>query len=362
MLFMKNKMIDFLLENANPSIKRRVKSEILGNLTPQEATEYQPQIMAEPIMQKIMQHQKENGWIGDIWNGGVYTQGGAVHYLVEKAVDKDTPVLKRAMDAFVTVPLDDRCYNDRGRVFDEFKYPGLGVNLVRCAYIAQAKYDDVFDISPQIQLSLDSFKRAAEVESVFDILHPIKKRGEVRHVFNDYEKWPCVIHLEILSNTQQWRSEKNVKLIAGVINEMMKTDNTELVSFIPGSQVGCLGGALPAQGLTVMGSGIYPSPILCPIGKDGKDHNGYYHFKLMETFARCGIIPHVPKLQKIVEEIADSIDSDGICRLPRVAEDLFRTRDYYGLQLEIDWKSKTRKLCDITFRALLILHYAGELK
>ncbi|MCL2287081.1 MAG: hypothetical protein FWC32_12060 [Firmicutes bacterium] len=136
----------------------------------------------------------------------------------------------------------------------------------------------------------------------------------------------------------------------------------ELVSFIPGSQVGCFGGGLPVQGLTVMGSGIYPSPILCPIGPDGKDHNGKYHFTLLETFARSGIIPYVPSLKEIVEEIADSIDSDGICRLPNVAEDLFRIRTFYGLQLETDWRTKTRKACDITFRALLILHYAGMLK
>lgn len=33
---MKDKMIGFLLENANPSIKLRVKKEILGNITPEE--------------------------------------------------------------------------------------------------------------------------------------------------------------------------------------------------------------------------------------------------------------------------------------------------------------------------------------
>ncbi|MCL1787062.1 MAG: hypothetical protein FWG38_03675 [Defluviitaleaceae bacterium] len=356
---MKEKMIDFLLANANPSIKRRVKSEILGDLSSREAATYQAQTMTEPIIQKMATHQRENGWIGHIWNGGVYTQGGAVHYLAEKAVDKDTPLLKRAMEAFATVPLDAPCYNDRGRVFDEFKYPGMGVNLVRTAYIAQAGYDDVLDISHHIQLSLDSFKRAAEVASVYDILHLMKKGGQTRYVFNDYEKWPCVIHLEILADTASWRNEANIKTVAKVIENMMKTDNPDMVSFLPGSQVGCFGGCLPVQGLTVMGSGVYPSPILCPVGADGKNHNGYYHFKLMETFARCGIVPHVLALQKVADEIADSIDGDGVCRLPNVAEDLFRTRDYYGLQLETDWRSKTRKACDITFRALLILHYSG---
>ncbi len=32
---------------------------------------------------------------------------------------------------------------------------------------------------------------------------------------------------------------------------------------------------------------------------------------------------------------------------------------YAGFQLEVDWRSKVRKYCDVTFRTLLILHYAG---
>jgi hypothetical protein len=162
----------------------------------------------------------------------------------------------------------------------------------------------------------------------------------------------------MLAYTQSWRNKENVKIIAQAVNQMMRTDDPTLVSFIPNSQVGCFGGGFPAQGLTVKGSGLYPSPIMCPIGKDGKDYNGVYHFTHLETFARCGIIPQVPALQKIVNEIADSIDRDGICRLPNVCERLFRTGKYYGLQLETDWRTKTRKMCDITFRALLILHYA----
>ena len=45
---MRNIMIDFLLKNANPSIKRRVKDEILHELTSAEATEYQAQLREKP--------------------------------------------------------------------------------------------------------------------------------------------------------------------------------------------------------------------------------------------------------------------------------------------------------------------------
>jgi len=356
----KQKVIGFLLKNANPSIKRRVKSEVAGSLTSKEAAEYQKQILAEPLVQRIIALQNENGWIGKEFYHSRDAQSSAVHYLAEKAVDKNTPVLKRAMDAFINVPLSDPCY-DIDSTIDEFKHPCAGANLMRCACIARARYDDVIDISPQIGLAVDSFKRVTEIDSVFNILHPEKARGKTRYVFNDYEKWPCRSHLDILAHTQSWRTDENIKALAKSVIQMMKTDEPELVSYVPGGQAitGCVGGVFPAQGLTVMGSGIYPSPIMCEIGKDGKDYNGKYHFEMIEWFARCGIVSYVPELCKIVSEIADSINEDGICRLPMVAEDVFKNWNKFGgLQLEVDWKSKTRKACDITFRALLILHYS----
>jgi len=359
----KDKMIEFLLEHANPSIKRRVKNEILHNLTLQEAAAYQEQILVEPIVQNIISIQKKNGWIGDSMFDGstMYTQEYSTKYLAEKAVGKDASVLKRAMGAFVDTPLTELCYGEGGKPLDELKYPGMGANLHRAACIARAGFDDVIDITPQIQLSLDSFKRVLEIESIFEILHPMKKRGKVKQVFNDYEKWPCRNHLDILAHTKSWRNEENISMIAESVNEMMITDNPDLVGFTPDTQVGCLGGIFPAQGLTVMGSGIYPSPIMCEPGRDGKDYNGYYHFELIGWFARCGIVPFVPALHKIAEEIAASVDDEGVCRLPRVAEDVFKNWcKFGGLQLEVNWKSKIRKACDITFRALMILHYSEQ--
>ncbi len=49
-----DKMISFLLENANPSIKRRVKSEVSDDLTTTEEELFQELILAEPIIQKSL--------------------------------------------------------------------------------------------------------------------------------------------------------------------------------------------------------------------------------------------------------------------------------------------------------------------
>jgi hypothetical protein len=352
--------MEFLLENANPSIKQRVRNEILGNITAEEASDYQGQIMSEDTIRGIIAAQSPDGWIGNNYNNrGIYEgHACALEHLTEKAVNKDTPFFSRAMEALVNTPANHERYG-RGFDFCGFRYPGMGAGLKASAYIAAARYDEVYDISPHVRLSLDSVKRITEIGSVFDIAHRKRKGGQLRWVFNDYEKWPCTVHFQILAHTQSWRSEENIKMMARAVNEMMRTDDPQLVSFSPDSQVGCFGGGFPAQGLTVKGSGLYPSPIMCPIGKDGKDPNGKYHFAHIERFARCGIIPHVPRLSEVVGEIADSIDENGVCRLENICERLFRTGKYYGMQLETDWRSKLRKECDITFRALLILHYSS---
>lgn len=353
---MKEKMINFLLENANSSIKRRVKSEILNNLVQEEAREYQEQILSEPIIQKIIGCQNESGWIGNSFHGGFETQEGGTKYLAEKAVGKDAPVLTRAMDAFVTIPLDDWCYDTKGRIFDEYKITGHGMNLIRCACIARAGYDDVIDISPQIQLSLDCFKRVLEIDSVLDISRPIKK-GKQR-VFNDGEKWPVRYHLDILAHTNSWKNEENIKMLADSVIKMMKTDRPELVNYCPSSWVGyALGplGGFPSQGLAIKAYTLLPSPVSIPY----RDYPECYLFEYIEWFARCGIVPYVPALREAVADIANSVDDNGICRLP-VTDAVFKGwGPYGGLQLEVNWKSDIQRNCDITFRALLILHYAN---
>ncbi|HHY82097.1 MAG TPA: hypothetical protein GX505_05380 [Clostridiales bacterium] len=350
----KQKMIDFLLSKANPSIKLRVKKEVLNAITKEEAEIYQEQIMKEPIIQKIIACQKENGWIGNGFHDYLDSQEGGTKYLGEKGL-KGTPVLNRAMEAFATIPLDDFCYNRKGIYIDEFKYVACGQNLIRCACIARAGYDDVIDISPQIQLSIDSFRRVLDVDSILDITRPVQKGKKL--VFKYYEKWPCRYHLDILAHTDSWKNENNIKLIADSVTKLMKNNQPELVNLIPqtwiGHPVGTLG-AFPAQGLSVMCRGLFPFPVTHPDGIE-LDYNVEY----IEWFARCGIVPHVPALQKAVNEIMDYVDDNGICRLPVKYDDLFKGwGPYGGLQLEVDWKSETRKACDITFRALLILHYA----
>jgi hypothetical protein len=82
-----------------------------------------------------------------------------------------------------------------------------------------------------------------------------------------------------------------------------------------------------------------------------------YQMEYIEWFARCGVIKHISTLHEAVEDIINSVDDEEICRIPTL--EVKGWGPYCGSLLEIDWKSEIRKACDITFRALLIQHYAN---
>lgn len=349
MIDKKQSMIDFLLENANPSIKYRIKKEILKDITSDEEKELQNKILNEPITQSIINCQKENGWLGNGFHGsnknaGAYeNQEVGIKYLAEKGVLKDTMVLKKAMDAFVTTELSDLCYRTKGKVYDEFKYAANGQNIIRCACIARAGYDDVIDIKPQIQLSLDSFKRVLEVDSILEVSRSIK--SSKYRVFNNFEKWPCRYYLDILAHTSSWKTEENKIILANSIKKLMRSDRAELIGVGAASWVGHVLGTL----------GCFTEGFTIAIEKDS------IHYTQMETvlwLCKCGLTPYIEKLQHEVNIIRDSINENGICEANVDEGQIKGISTYSGLQLEVDWKLPVRRFCDVTFRALQIIHYS----
>ena len=348
---MKN-MISFLMEHANPSIKLRVMKEVLGEIRSEQENALVSQIREEPIYHSLAACQKENGWLGNGFHGpnkdaGPYeNQEVGTKWLAEKAVGRDDPVLRRAMDAFVTTSLTDLCYRTKGKYFDEFRFAANGQNLIRCACIARAGYDDLIDIKPQIQLALDSFKRVLEVDSILDITRIRRVSGKEKRVFNDFEKWPCYYHLDILAHTQSWKTEQNIKVLADAVNQLMRQDRPQCqvsgdswVGYVLGT-VGCL-----KEGYTL-----------------GYDRDGvhYTYLDRVEWLCRCGLAPYLVPLRMEIARLADGIDDQGICKADIDENQLHGISTYGGQQLETDWKTAVKKQCDITFRVLLILHYANR--
>lgn len=346
---MKQKMIDFLLNNANPSIKLRVKKEILNCISKEEERKLKKEILEEKLIKFIGEKQLETGWLGlgfhgSSKNAGRYdNQEVGTKYMGEKGL-KGTKILDRAMDAYAKIELED--------MGSEFEIPASGSNLIRCACIARAHYDDVIDITPQIRLSLESFKRVIEVDSIYDVSRPVKNR----RLFNKNERWPCRYHLEILAfSTDRWKNEKNAAMLAESFKKLMRSDRKEIINtpvacWIKNHAVNPLW--LLNEGYSISGDGL-----------NGHDNDGIRKTNLEKTewLCRCGLYEYLPELRKEVKFVIDSVNEDGVYTGGIYEKEFRGWSPYFGAQLETDWKAKIRKQCDVTFRALLIGHYSGVL-
>lgn len=94
----------------------------------------------------------------------------------------------------------------------------------------------------------------------------------------------------------------------------------------------------------------------------GYEENGihYTYLDRAEWLCRCGLAPYLEKLQSEVDLLQSYVDDNGICNAPIDENQLQGFSTYGGQQLEVDWKTPTRRACDLTFRALLIMHYSKK--
>ncbi|MBQ4043044.1 MAG: hypothetical protein IJD06_03525 [Clostridia bacterium] len=349
---LKEKMTAFLLKNANPSIRLRVRKEILGELPTQEQAELHSRILQERIPKFLEEKQLPNGWIGRGFHGsnknaGQYdNQETATKYLGEKGLC-GTKLLDRAMDAFVTVPLTDPCYETHGKLYSEFEIPAFGQNIIRCACIARAGYAPQIDITPQIDVALQSFRRVTEADSILDVTRPAKNL----RLFKEGERWPCRYHLETLAFTDSWKSDENFSMLAKAFCRLMRTDRPEISSVPAACWVGHAVGPLwyYSEGYSLSANAV---------GQLSPDGVRRMNLEKVEWLSRCGLYAYLPALRKEVDFLLSHIDENGICRVPFYENEFRGWGPYAGLQLEEDWRSKLRRCCDVTFRALLILHYA----
>ena len=78
----------------------------------------------------------------------------------------------------------------------------------------------------------------------------------------------------------------------------------------------------------------------------------------LESFKRVTEVDSIFDVSRPVDRISNSINTDGICEAEIYDNEFKVWGPYGGLQLETDWRSKIRRACDVTFRALLVLHYS----
>ncbi|SHI80319.1 hypothetical protein [Lutispora thermophila] len=336
-----NQTIGFLLDNACPSIRYRVKREILDEISPQEEEKLQSQILEDKLLREFIERQNSDGWIDEDFHSekGVET---AIRLFSEKGVLASQPSFKvmleeleRREDTF-----DKGCLFNIGKILDHKSFGGSKV--IRAAAFAQAGIEDKHFIKEQIELALDKLKFVCSVSTI----DSVAKQYKDKLVFKDGTKWPCIYDLRLLAYTKGWRSEENKRTVVVSIKKMIELSPIPYIHILERNQL-----IAPAA---------FCMQDFNPDVNKLKDSEWMMWFHRMEILSRLGVASEIKELKQHLDFLAELLrENNGIFNKRMNHYYFTKWSPYSGLALEKDWRSGTRRICDLTFRSLLILHYSG---
>lgn len=332
-----------LLKHACPSIQYRVRKELLGQPAEEPAMQaFQRHIMEDAVVREVIGWQQPDGWLAYDFHGRKSTETG-IRILCEKGVDPRSPVLTRAYKALADYPERlERGFGKPGRLLDE---AGLGGQQMALAVLfAYASIENQPFIKPQIETALACFESAAALRSIADLTEIYKGKRIIRAGMN----WPSIYHLRLLAWADSWRSAENLSVVCQGIQRLIDLSPIPRFSLRYDSQL-----IAPAS----FGMDDFKPDL------DALDNVSWMiWFHRMELLARLGVTTQIPELHSQLRKLQLLLDDNGWFRL-RLCHAYFRNWGAYtGLMLESDWKDLRRRMYDLTFRTLLILHHSQRHK
>jgi hypothetical protein len=334
--------INELLERACPSIRSRIRREILGASRDEGAVAaLQREIREDDDVTAVLAMQQPDGWIA--WDFHGYDSiESAIRLLCEKDLDPADPSLARALQALQTMPERlERGIGQAGALLDK---AGLGGSLtIRAALLAQAGQEATPHVQDEIPRALSAFRAVLQGESIRDFVEPY--RGKL--VYRDGVTWPSIYHVRLLAFSQGWRTPEKRRAVVEAVGRM--------VGWAP----------LPQVYLRHRSRLVAPASFalqdLNPDLMQLDDARWMIWFHRMELFARLGVVHRVPRLRAQVARLQQMLAGD---KFPKpLSHAYFRKWGAYtGLMLEKDWRRAERREFDLTFRSLLIVHYADTLE
>jgi len=352
---LKQKIIDYLIANADPSIVLRVKKEVMGNLTKEEEKKLLNKIIPQKIVQTIIQSQKPDGWFGNNFHGQSAKKGAGMYdnmevglrYLAEKGFPPENEYIAKAINSFLSKEPFDAAYRVKppNPPDTDYTYTAIGLYLIRSSLIIRAGYEfllppnDFIDLKQDIDFSFKTFINVLNYKSLDDAIET--RRNKL--CFKPGVLWPCLYDLRMLAHSQGWRNERNISLLVDSVNHLFSFPPTDemVYTYRKGQFVGPCFAFIHVQ-----------AKILGLMDKDN------ISLDIMELFARCGIIKRVALLRDMYESLLALVDDDLNVNINLDKRKAFGWSPYFGFALEEDWKEKIRMQCDILFRILLIIHYA----
>lgn len=333
--------VEELLESACPSIQYRIRHEILDEpVTTDKMTALQGQILEDTAVKEILKTQSPDGWLGQRFHGYVSLEAG-LRLLCEKGVSPEHHVIVRALQALET-NIDRIVVNEMGKVGKALDDQGMGgVFMMRATVFAYAGEEDHPQVKEQIEFALQGLEAVLKVRSLDEITETY--RGKT--VFREGVVWPSIYYLRLLAFTHNWRNPQQMKMVTEAIQRLVRLSPIPLIYVRHRSQI--------------MAPASFAMQDFNPKVDTMSAEQWMMWFHRMELLARLGVVEAIPELSGQLECLKTILArGNGWFNLPINHLYFKQWGAYTGLMLEQNWKRAQRRVYDLTFRSLLILHYA----
>ncbi len=366
---MKDKSIEFLLNNAGPVIQYRLRKEIIGDIS-KEDKRFLDEIYELPYFKLILKYVKPDGYIGngmhswDNWRGTVLhetpLQDGetAARLLSYYAIPKEHPVVANFVKAmrseeiikqeFSYIPPEIERYNNR--------FTGIhnGNCLGALLYTMQAMLgygDDYDDLIEFQQIALKGFERILQISSLDEILKKRKgaeKKYKLPYIESD-EYFPNMYTLEILAYTKAWRTKENIQMLADSfnhINKIMKHDNQMHVKIKRRYYAPCFAFVTPIK--------VFDPNFISTIT----------YRRILTEIAMLGVGVQVDIIKESLEAVSAATNKEGKLKMNLKQPHNKRyspmnieySTPYVDVKLEESYKNGPGLDCDLTFWAVQFRH------
>lgn len=335
-----NQTLGFLLNNACPSIIYRIKKEILNEIDSCEEGDLQNQILEDKLVQEFIKKQNSDGWIDEDFHSekGIET---AIRVLSGKGVSLKQPPIQKMLNELEKREntFDKGCLFKVGKVLDEKGFGGS--QLIRATTFAYAGIENKEFIQKQVEYALDKFEFVLTVNKIDNITEQYKNKL----VFKDKVKWPSIYDLRLLAFTKEWRSKDNESMVTSSIGQLVKLSPIPDILVLKRHQL-----IAPAS---------FCMHNFNPNINTFKDRDWMIWFHRMELLSRLRVVNHIEELKEQVNFLVNILMENGGIFKKKLNHYYFtKWGTYTGLALEKDWRAGKRRICDLTFRSLLILYYS----
>lgn len=337
--------IKYIFEFACPSIIYRTRKEILGETpgTP-EMLKLQDKILTDAGVQHMISLQKEDGWLGGRFHGEDEPESG-IRYLREKGLQSDNPVIIKALNAIKIrgKDFDEGALGRVGKALDEYHLGGS--KTIKACVFAYAGYTEEPFISEQVEEALSAFRYVLDIRTIEDVYKEYK--GKL--VFKENVRWPSLYHLRLLAYTYEWRNKENRELMTNALKRLLEFSPIPDIKLLYKNQI-----MAPAA--------VFMHDFVMDLQQiEDKDWMAWFH--RTEMIARLGIAEKVKGIDDQIHTLQNILlENEGLFKKSLSHYYFHRWTSYTGLALENGWKRNEARICDLTFRSLLILKLAGYMK